>query len=207
MSSDDEPPRHVRTRCTQSEYRLTVKKILRDQSFSEHILRTAKRVLQWNNDSKDKGNSGAADLATTKTTLQMLAALDEDSTAFSNLETLSNYGSNEDTSDTQSVRSVHRPINGSLDVRAADTSVQTSPDAAETPIQAPPDSPRGEEDTMPYPYQKYNEEPDAEAHIRAFLTTWQANHVSQRLSTVDADASKIANFGLSLEGQAANWYS
>ena len=35
-----------------------------------------------------------------------------------------------------------------------------------------------EEDTMTYPYSKYNDEADVEAHLRAFLTTWQANHVS-----------------------------
>ena len=35
-----------------------------------------------------------------------------------------------------------------------------------------------EEDTMPYPYPKYNDEADTEAHMRAFLTPWQANHVS-----------------------------
>ena len=58
-----------------------------------------------------------------------------------------------------------------------------------------------QEDTMLYPY------PDTEAHLRAFLTTWQANHVSQRLSEVNVDKSKIAEFGLSLEGQSENWHS
>ena len=57
-----------------------------------------------------------------------------------------------------------------------------------------------EEDTMPYPYPKYNDEADTEAHMRAFLTPWQANHVSQRLSEADAAKSKIAEFGLSLDG-------
>ena len=64
-----------------------------------------------------------------------------------------------------------------------------------------------EEDTIPYPYPKYHDEPDVEAHICAFLTMWQANHVSQRLSEVAADKLKIAEFGLSLEGQSANWFS
>ena len=59
---------------------------------------------------------------------------------------------------------------------------------------------------MSYRYPKYSDETDVEAHIRAFLTTWQANHVSQRLSEVDADKSKITEFGLWLEGQSANWY-
>ena len=63
------------------------------------------------------------------------------------------------------------------------------------------------EDIMSYPYSKYNDEADVEAHVRVFLTTWHANDVFQRLSLVDADALKIADFGLSLEGQSNNWYS
>ena len=58
---------------------------------------------------------------------------------------------------------------------------------------------------MSYPYPKYNDEAYTEAYIHAFLTTWHANHVSQRLSEVNADKSNIAEFGLSLEGQSANW--
>ena len=53
---------------------------------------------------------------------------------------------------------------------------------------------------MSYPYPKYNDEAYTEAYIHAFLTTWHANHVSQRLSEVNADKSNIAEFGLSLEG-------
>ena len=64
-----------------------------------------------------------------------------------------------------------------------------------------------EEDTMPYPYPRYNGEADAEAHIRAYRTTWQVNHVSKRLVMIEANISKIAEFGLSLDGQAASWYS
>ena len=60
---------------------------------------------------------------------------------------------------------------------------------------------------MPYPYPPYNGEADAEAHIRAYLTTWQANHTSKRLGLVEANISKIAEFGLSLDGQVASWYS
>ena len=47
------------------------------------------------------------------------------------------------------------------------------------------------EDTMSYPSPKYNDEADAEAQMHAFLTTCQDNHVSQCLSEVDADKSKI----------------
>ena len=58
------------------------------------------------------------------------------------------------------------------------------------------------EDKIPYSYPKYNYEADAEAHVRAFLRTWQANHVSQRLSKANIDISKIAEFKLLLEGKS-----
>ena len=64
-----------------------------------------------------------------------------------------------------------------------------------------------EEDTMSYPYPNYNDEVDTDAHVRVFLMTWQANHVSQRLSEASADKSKILEFGLLLDGQSTNWYS
>ena len=60
---------------------------------------------------------------------------------------------------------------------------------------------------MLYPYPKYNDETDAKVHVHAFLKTWQANHLSQRLSEAYANKSKNAEFGLSLDGQSANWYS
>ena len=60
---------------------------------------------------------------------------------------------------------------------------------------------------MPYPYPRYTDGPDAESHIRAFVSTWQANHSTQRLSPAEIDASKIAEFTLSLDGPAARWYS
>ena len=77
-----------------------------------------------------------------------------------------------------------------------------------TPLRSPTiDFSDSEEDLMSYPYPRYNGEADAEAHIRAYLTTWQANHASKRLGLVEANISKIAEFGLSLDGQAASWYS
>ena len=60
---------------------------------------------------------------------------------------------------------------------------------------------------MPYPYPRYTDDPDAESHIRAFVSTWQANHSTQRLSPAEIDASKIAQFTLCLDGPAARWYS
>ena len=53
---------------------------------------------------------------------------------------------------------------------------------------------------MSYPYPKYNDEADAEDHVRAFLTTWQTNHVYRRLSEANVEKSKIAEFGLSSDG-------
>ena len=63
------------------------------------------------------------------------------------------------------------------------------------------------EDTMSYPYSKYRDGADAEAHIRDFLTTWEINHATQRLSTAAEDKSKIAEFVLSLDGPSANWFA
>ena len=61
---------------------------------------------------------------------------------------------------------------------------------------------------MPYhPYVHYIDDPDAEAHVRAILNTWQANHSTQWLIVAGIDASKIAEFILSLDRPAARWYS
>ena len=62
-------------------------------------------------------------------------------------------------------------------------------------------------ETMTYQYSKYWDDPDAEAHIYAFLQTWEVNHVSQRLNEAEAERSKIAEFGMTLEGQATQWPS
>ena len=62
-------------------------------------------------------------------------------------------------------------------------------------------------DIMSYPYPRYNDCPDVESHIRAFVSTWQANHSTRRLTPAEIDASKIAEFTLSLDGPAARWYS
>ena len=61
-------------------------------------------------------------------------------------------------------------------------------------------------DTMPYPYPKYRDEPGAEAHVYAFLQTWDANHVSQRLREEEVGRSKIMEFGMSLEGSTTWWH-
>ena len=60
---------------------------------------------------------------------------------------------------------------------------------------------------MPYPYSKYRDGADAEAHIRDFLTTWEINHGAQRLSATTEDKSKIAEFVFSLDGPSANFFA
>ena len=62
-------------------------------------------------------------------------------------------------------------------------------------------------DTTSYSYPRYTDAADVEAHMLAFLTTWQTNHVSQRLALAYVETLKIAEFGLSLDGQAMHWYS
>ena len=46
---------------------------------------------------------------------------------------------------------------------------------------------------MPYPYPWYTDGPDAESHICAFVSTWQANHSMQQLTAAEIEASKIAD--------------
>ena len=60
---------------------------------------------------------------------------------------------------------------------------------------------------MSYPYSKYRDGVDAEAHKRDFLTTWEINHAAQWLSTAVEDKSKIAEFVLSLDGPSTNWFA
>ena len=53
---------------------------------------------------------------------------------------------------------------------------------------------------MSYPYSRYRDDADVEAHIRDFLTTWEINHAAQRVSAAAEDKSKIDEFVLSLDG-------
>ena len=57
-----------------------------------------------------------------------------------------------------------------------------------------------------YPYPRNTDGPDTESHIHAFVSTWQANHSTQRLSAAEIESSKITEFTLSLDGPAARWY-
>ena len=60
---------------------------------------------------------------------------------------------------------------------------------------------------MLYTYPKYRDDPDAEAHVYAFLQTWEANHVSQRLTEPEVERSKVAEFGMTLEEPTARWHA
>ena len=60
---------------------------------------------------------------------------------------------------------------------------------------------------MPYRYPKYQDDPDEEARVYAFLQRWEANHVSQRLMEPETERSKVAEFSMTLEGPAARWHA
>ena len=62
-----------------------------------------------------------------------------------------------------------------------------------------------DEDTS-FQYPKYWDDPNAEAHVYAFQQTWEANHASERLTAAEAECSKMAVFGMTLEGPAAIWH-
>ena len=40
-----------------------------------------------------------------------------------------------------------------------------------------------------------------------FLQTWEANHVSQRLTEPEAERYKVAEFDMTLEGPTARWHA
>ena len=48
-----------------------------------------------------------------------------------------------------------------------------------------------EEDRMSYPYSKYRDGANAKVHVCDFLTTWEANHVSRRLWTIEEEESNL----------------
>ena len=64
-----------------------------------------------------------------------------------------------------------------------------------------------EEKIMSYPYSKYRDDSDAKAHVYAFLQMWKGNHVSQQLTDVHAEQSKITEFDMTLEGPATRWHA
>ena len=60
---------------------------------------------------------------------------------------------------------------------------------------------------MPYPNSKYRDGTNAEAHVHYFQTTWEVNHVVERLSAATEEKYKIPEFVLSLDGPLMNWYA
>ena len=57
---------------------------------------------------------------------------------------------------------------------------------------------------MAFSYPRFSADIDAKGHARSFLNVWNANHMSQRLPEVEAHASKITEFGLTLDGRATH---
>ena len=64
----------------------------------------------------------------------------------------------------------------------------------------PPEQPL-DNDTMSYPYSKYRDDLNAEAHVYAFLHTWEPNHVSQHLTDTKVECLKITKFGMNWKDQ------
>jgi hypothetical protein len=63
------------------------------------------------------------------------------------------------------------------------------------------------DDIMPYAYPKYSNHSDAAAHVKQLRSIWAVNHGTQGLSPTEREQSMIVEFQLSLEGQAARWYT
>ena len=59
------------------------------------------------------------------------------------------------------------------------------------------------DDDMSFQYPRYRDDPDAESHVHAFQQTWETKHVSQCLNVAEEERSKMAEFGMTLEGHIA----
>ena len=82
----------------------------------------------------------------------------------------------------------------------------TSEEEEKRPWTEEEERPPTPDDDMSFQYPKYGDDPDAEAHVYAFQQTWEANHVSQVLTAVEAECSQMAEFGMTLEGPATRWH-
>ena len=60
---------------------------------------------------------------------------------------------------------------------------------------------------MTFSYPRFSGDTDIEVHARTFLNVWNGNHMLQWLPESEAHTSKIAEFGLSLDGRVAHWHS
>ena len=61
--------------------------------------------------------------------------------------------------------------------------------------------------SMAFSYPRYNRETDTTSHIWSFLNVWNANQMAQRLLEAEAHTSKIAEFGITLDGHVARCHS
>ena len=57
----------------------------------------------------------------------------------------------------------------------------------------------GEYIAMAFSYPRFSGETNVEDHARSFLNVWNVNHVSQWLPEAEAHASKVPEFGLTLD--------
>ena len=74
-------------------------------------------------------------------------------------------------------------------------------------VPTPPSKQPLDNETMAHPYSKYQDDLNAEAHVYAFLHTWEPNHVSQRLIDTKVERSKIMELGMTFEGPSTRWHA
>ena len=208
-------------------FQQAAEEIRADRSFSKVIRRVAAESLHGQQNSQPDEGSSLSSLRDAESILQALATGGGDSEPFSAFESdsdgecsaHSNYRSSHDTPDgpeDEQSDTLPTPEPELTELEAPDRQVadQLLTPPRETPKEEEerPLTPKEEEgrpptpdDDMSFQYPKYRDDPDAEAHVYAFLQTWEANHVSQRLTAAEAERSKIAEFGMTLEGPAARW--
>ena len=181
------------------------------------LRRVAEEALRFQKQQLSDEGSSLTSLQEAEARLRTLAGGNGDSEAFSALESesdseqsvQSNYKSSHDTPDDpedEESNSSSTPPTEKAENRAPTPPAERVENRAQELDHTSPVQP-SEDYTMPYPYPKYRDDPDAEAHVYAFLQTWEANHVSQRLTEPEAERSKIAEFGMTLEGLAARWHA
>ena len=158
----------------------------------------------------DEGSS-LSSLRETKSLLQALAGGDGETEAFSAFEWDSdggysvhtNYRSSNDTPDgpedeesdtlptsepelTELEALDRQRANQPLTPKEEEERLPTLKEEEERPLTPPARVPTLD-DEMSFQYPKYREDLDVEAHAYAFMQTWEANHVSQRLNVAEAE--------------------
>ena len=210
--------------------------IRQDRSFPRSLRRVAEEALQFPSRQFSDEGSSLTSLREAESILQMLVGGTGDAEPFTTLESdsdseesvASRYKSSHETpndlEEDESDGSLTTEPTEEVPSISGDQQLPNRTEHTPTPpteevkdrIPSPPKEGKEEytqpeqpyeEDTMPYPYPKYRDDTDAEAHVYAFLQTWEANHVSQRLTEPEAEWSKVAEFGMTLEGPAARWHA